>query len=219
MKTIHCLCGLGADCRMFNRLEVPGYKLNCIEWVRPNPEEPLSHYARRLSPMVDQDAPPILLGVSFGGVMALELSRIVRPALTILISSIRHPTELPWYFRLPGRLRLHRLLPLNTSRFSEFNVRFLNGVREESDIRLLRAMLHDADMHFVRWAIDHLLLWEGCSPEGRIVHIHGTSDRMLPIRFVSPDIRIHRGSHLMAVTEAGAISRAVSDLLQQDRIR
>jgi pimeloyl-ACP methyl ester carboxylesterase len=203
---------------MFSRLKVPGYKLNCIEWVRPLPDESLSHYAERLAPKVDQSEPPILLGVSFGGVMALELARHVRPALTILISSIRRPTQLPWYFRLPGRLRLHRLLPLNTSRFSEFNVRFLNGVRDEADIRLLRTMLYDADRHFIRWAIDRLVLWKGCPPVGKVVHIHGTSDRMLPIRYVSPDVRIAGGSHLMIVTRAEETGGIISDVLKQNSL-
>lgn len=216
MSTIHCLCGLGADCRMFSRLQVPGHELKCIEWVRPAPDESLSDYAARLAPMVDGSEPPILLGVSFGGVMALELSKYVRPALTILVSSIRRPTELPWYFRLPGKLRLHRLLPLNTSRFSEFNVRFLNGVRDEEDIRLLRAMLHDADMHFTRWAIDRLVLWEGCAPSGQVVHIHGSSDRMLPIRFVSPDVCVNGGSHLMIVTRAQELGSIIADVLEQN---
>ena len=217
MSTIHCLCGLGADCRMFSRLQVAGYKLNCIEWVRPEPDESLSDYAGRLAPMIDRTEPLILLGVSFGGVMALELSRLVQPSTTILISSIKSPAELPWYFRLPGHMRLHRLLPHNTSRFSEFNVRYLNGVREESDIRLLRAMLYDADMQFVRWAIDRLVLWKGCTPAGRVVHIHGTSDRMLPIRFVSPDIRVTGGSHLMIVSKAQELGDIITGVLKHSQ--
>ncbi len=51
------------------------------------------------------------LGVSFGGMMAVEIAKYYPAATVILVSSIGSRRALPWWMRTCGRLGLNRLMP------------------------------------------------------------------------------------------------------------
>ncbi|MCB2230842.1 alpha/beta hydrolase [bacterium] len=210
MKTIYCLSGLGADERVFGRLRVPGYALATVQWTSFERVNTLSDYARKLRCQIPQDSRPILLGVSFGGVMALELSRLVHSELTVLISSVKSPSQLPWYFRCAGRMRLNRIIPANLSRSSAFLARWFNGVSAPDEVLLFNRIFADTDFEFTSWAADRLLRWPGCEPVGQVIHIHGDADRMLPVRYVNPDVVVRGGTHFMVVSRGDDVSRAVA---------
>ncbi|RZK26188.1 MAG: hypothetical protein EOO63_15015, partial [Hymenobacter sp.] len=63
--------GLGADERVFRGLRLPGPAV-VLPWLVPqSPTEPLRHYAARLAEAVPLHQPCWLVGVSFGGLLAL----------------------------------------------------------------------------------------------------------------------------------------------------
>ncbi|UOQ78973.1 hypothetical protein MUN84_10870 [Hymenobacter sp. 5516J-16] len=64
-------------------------------WPTPEPDETLPHYAARMAARIPLEAEGLLVGVSFGGVVGLEINRL-RPRLrTVLISSIPDASCLP----------------------------------------------------------------------------------------------------------------------------
>ncbi|MBD3402289.1 alpha/beta hydrolase [candidate division GN15 bacterium] len=212
-RDIYCISGLGADERVFKNVDLPNRTLHHVRWIDPREDESLAGYVGRLSEQVAIEPPPVLLGVSFGGVVALEMSRLVSPALTILVSSVREPHQIPWYYRWAAGPGLHKLTPVNISQHTAPIIKYFNGVITEEDEQLLEAMIIDTDTHFSRWAVDRLLHWSGCDPIGEVVHVHGTADRLLPIRYVAPDIRIEAGTHLMVINRAGDVSRIIETIL------
>jgi esterase/lipase len=52
-----------------------------------------------------------ILGVSFGGLVATEISKLTKPKFTILISSVETRTELSGIIKLAGKSRLIELIP------------------------------------------------------------------------------------------------------------
>src|ERR1035437_6749894 len=95
MHTLYFIPGLGADERLFSKLKLPGYKKKFIKWLVPKENESLPHYAKRLSAQIDSSKSFSLIGVSFGGMLAVEMSKFLKPKKIFLISSAKTNRELP----------------------------------------------------------------------------------------------------------------------------
>jgi hypothetical protein len=78
--TLYFISGLGADKRIFEKLQFSNsFKLVFIDWIVPVKNEPLRDYATRLSHTINTSEPFVIIGLSFGGMIATELSPIVSP--------------------------------------------------------------------------------------------------------------------------------------------
>ena len=93
------LSGLGADKRVFDFLDLSDYSIYHITWIIPLPRESMAEYAFRLLPQITSDN-PVLIGVSFGGMIALEIAKLISVEKVILISSATSPNAIPSYFKL-----------------------------------------------------------------------------------------------------------------------
>jgi hypothetical protein len=86
--------GMCANSLIFERIKLnPSFKLHYLEWIPPLKKESLSNYVVRLSNNIKHDN-PILIGVSFGGVIVQELSKILKSKKVFIISSIKSNKEL-----------------------------------------------------------------------------------------------------------------------------
>lgn len=108
MKDVFLIPGLGADRRVFDFLDLSDYSCHYIYWIDPLPDESIECYSARLSSQIKSSA-PILIGVSFGGMIAIEIGKQIKTEKIILISSARTRNEIPWYIRWAGVLNMHRL--------------------------------------------------------------------------------------------------------------
>jgi pimeloyl-ACP methyl ester carboxylesterase len=215
LPTIYCIPGLGADERIFARLKLERAVVKPLFWLPPENNEPLGHYAGRLADQIDYSVPHYILGISFGGILAAELARLTNPEGVVLISSVKNRAELPWYFRLVGKLRLNKVLPVAPVRGSAPIIRFFNGVNQGGEYDLLKELIRDTDRELLRWSTDKVVHWHAHRPRHRLVHIHGTADRILTIRYVKPDHRIEGGSHFMIVSRADEIGRLIDRWLAE----
>ncbi|MFT6337757.1 MAG: surfactin synthase thioesterase subunit [Halioglobus sp.] len=77
--------GLGADERVFKKLKLNSRSIS-INWLSLKSQESLQDYTLRLSKQIDQSQEFGIIGVSFGGIIAIELSKILNPKTVILIS-------------------------------------------------------------------------------------------------------------------------------------
>jgi esterase/lipase len=118
-KELYIFSGLGADESIFQRLDFSGFNTNFIKWIVPNDKETIENYATRL---IDQitSTKPILIGLSFGGLMAVEVAKQIGPEKVILISSAKTKKEIPCYYRWAGQVRFHKLLPTTLLKSSNF---------------------------------------------------------------------------------------------------
>ena len=212
---LYCLPGLGVDERAFSRLVVPGWTIRVLRWLRPEPGEPLARYARRMREQIDEER-PVVLGLSFGGMIAIEMARQAPLRQVILLSSIRGHAEMPSWMRLSGRLRLHRIVPLPVMRFfSQFNNGRL-GVRTPEEKAFVQEYRRNADPWYLNWAIDAIVRWSNeWQPEG-LVHIHGSGDRIFPMARLQPTHIIPGGTHLMVFNQAEEVSRVLGEVLGRD---
>ncbi len=200
--------GLGADERVFQFLRLAG-EMHVLCWLSPQgPGETLPHYAARLAAGVPRHQPCWLVGVSFGGVLALEVAQLRPQARVVLISSFAGPRELPWLGRVARATGLHHVVPPQLLPRLPRVAQWFFGVRNGREYQLLRQILRDTDPRFTRWAIARLLAWPGRTTPA--IRIHGTADRLLPAGAAMSEYPLP-GGHLIIVSQAPEISRILNE--------
>lgn len=84
---IYLVSGLGADERVFRYLHFSGAGVFHIQWIDPLKNELIEPYASRLSSQIMTSDNNSVIGVSFGGRIAVELSTMRAFSKVIIISS------------------------------------------------------------------------------------------------------------------------------------
>src|SRR5258707_139416 len=98
---IYCISGLGTDAKIFSRLKIRGYQLIHLPWLKPRSKESMKSYAARMAAPIHHPS-PVLLGVSFGGMVAIEIAKQLPVKKTIIISSVKTLKEIPSWMRIAG---------------------------------------------------------------------------------------------------------------------
>src|SRR5688572_23680654 len=144
---------MGADERAFKHIVIPPpHKMIHLKWISPLKNESLPSYAIRLAEGIDTSEKFSIVGLSLGGMMASEIANHLKPQHTILISSIPVSSHLPVYFKMFGKLKLHRLLPVSfLKRASKIKRLFTNETGE--DKKMIRQMILETDDGFIKWSM------------------------------------------------------------------
>ncbi|MHA4807131.1 alpha/beta fold hydrolase [Flavitalea flava] len=214
MNTIYLFGGLGTDERVFKDINLSGFRTVFIQWIPPLAGESIENYCRRLSQKIDTPD-PVLIGLSFGGMVAVEISKLIETQKVILIASAKTKFEIPFYYRIARSLRLHKLVSAAFLKQPTFFSNWFFGTAGREDKKVLATILRDTDAAFLKWAIDIIVGWKNVTIPGKIIHIHGTKDLVLPYRFVRPDITIAKGGHLMTLNKAREITEVLRGLLKE----
>jgi surfactin synthase thioesterase subunit len=148
---IYFLSGIGADRRIFKYILLPpGFSAHYIDWIPNHKDETLPDFAARLSVSIDSTQPFVLIGLSLGGIMAVEIAKRLSPAATIIIASVSRSSELPPYYRLARRLNLLTLFPPVLFKCTASAKRHFT--RESwTDKKDLFDMIWKGDAGFVKW--------------------------------------------------------------------
>jgi len=109
---VYFINSLGADRRIFSKIKLrPELTHIHINWIDFKKNESLEEYAARLSLQIDTSAAFALVGVSFGGMIAVELGKFLKPSTTFIISSSVSRKELPFSYRLAGLPFILSIIP------------------------------------------------------------------------------------------------------------
>lgn len=211
-KHLYIFSGLGADERVFEKLDFSGFSVTFIKWIIPFKEESIEQYATGLLQQVTT-ANPILIGLSFGGLIAVEAAKQIETEKVVLIASAKSKNEIPFYYRFAGAIRLHKVVPAGLLKRSSSITNWFFGARSDFEKKLLKQILEDTDPVFLNWAIDKIVRWSNQTPVKNIFHLHGTSDRILPVAFVNCDITIKKGGHFMTLNKVAEINNILQKQL------
>ena len=214
-RTIYCISGLGADEQAFNKLQIKNYDLRFLPWIKPlNKKESLASYAKRLGELINEPS-PILLGLSFGGMIAIEMAKQFPVDKIILVSSVKTRDELPLWMRATGKLKLHKFLPLKSNKLTEYFDNAQLGISNEEEKNMVKMYRKNADREHINWAIDQILNWQNNSVQATIFHIHGEKDRVFPLKRIKPTHLIKQATHIMVLNRASEISQCINQILEQ----
>ncbi len=212
MKTIYCISGLGADERAFSKLKIEGYELKVIHWLMPEKRETLEEYATRMRAYIE-DENPVLMGLSFGGMLCTEIAKQVPVKKIILISSIKSCKELPFWMKAVATLRLHKVFPLKSTKLTQPIQNRMLGVQSEEEKALVACFRKEVDLPFTNWAVHQALNWKNDWQHPHIFHIHGDNDHLFPIKNVRPTYTLKKGGHFMIMNRAEEVSLFINSVL------
>ena len=213
MKIIYCISGLGADEGAFSRLKITGYQLVYLPWLLPEKKESIRDYALRMSVGIKEDN-PIIMGLSFGGMMAIEIAKLLPVAKIILISSIKTTDELPNWMKRIASLNLNKIFPMRPRKILEpVQNRFLGITNNSEEIIMVRNYRKNAPIIYTTWAINEVVNWRNDFMHPSIFHIHGDNDKMFPIKNLLPSYIVKGGGHFMIMNKAEEVSAYVNSIL------
>lgn len=206
-RPIYVFPGIIRDYHVFLPLVRSLPNATLMEWVDPEPGETLQTYAQRMAESIPSSE-CLLVGVSFGGVVAQEVARIIRPQQCFLVSSIRHPRELPRV----GRLLRHvtgRTTPLILQAAGHVGSLIPRFIWRSGTLRLRYFTGPHGD--WFRWATSEVINWKPASDDLQttLIQIHGQQDRTFPIKYLEPDVVIEEAGHALAISHP----REVADLI------
>jgi len=212
MKKIYCISGLGADESVFNKLKIHGVVLQYLKWLMPEKNETIENYSSRMSLQIE-DENPVLMGVSFGGIMAIEIAKQKKTQKIILISSVKSQKELPSWMRFCGKLNLNFLMPARSPKwFDPIADNYLGTIN--ADEKLLAKNFREAiSPVYLHWAVDKVIKWKNTTQPSIIYHIHGTNDKTFPIKNIQPTHIIKNGGHFMVMNKADEISAIIESII------
>lgn len=216
-QTIYLFPGQGTDRRIFDSLSIdPKYEVRIIEYVSPDKGMTMNTFAKQLSVQIDTTEEFILVGVSLGGMLCVELDEILNPSKTIIISSAKNFNELPFRYKFQKKIPLYKLFP---PRMILAGAKILQPIVEpdrNKNKSTFKSMLGSKNRVFMKRSVGLIINWSRTTNNSSIYHIHGTKDHTLPIRKIkSPMYIVDKGSHMMTLTRAKEISFLLNSILQE----
>ena len=210
MNKIYIFSGLGVDKRVFEKIDFGNLNHEFIDWIEPLKNESLSEYSKRISKKINTEK-PILIGLSFGGIVATEISKIIETEKVILIASAKTKNELPLLYRLTGKLKLNKLIPSSILKHQNILTNWFFGVKTKEDIELLGKILKETDLKFLKWAINEIANWKNEQKPQNYFHIHGNNDKIIPIKNVEVNNIVENGGHFMTVNKSKEIENILKN--------
>lgn len=211
MSKIYIFSGLGVDRRVFDNVDFGDLDVEFVDWIDPLHNESLKNYAKRISGKITCPN-PIIIGLSFGGMVAVEISKIIKTEKIILIASAKNKFELPEFNWISGKLKLHKLIPKSIFKKQNFITNWFFGIETDSEKKLLKDILKDTDVNFFFWAINEIVNWQNKTNPANVIHIHGNKDRIIPFKNVKADFVVEGGGHFMTVNKAAEIGNLIKKL-------
>ncbi len=212
---VYFIPGLAADKRVFRHIHLPDkYEPHFLDWIPPRQQDSLADYAVRMAEQIEKGEPFILLGLSFGGMLAVEIAKRFPPDKLILVASISDPSQLPHYYRKAFHLGLHRFLTPSIIKNGVYLKRYFTSETSE-DKAIIRQMARDMDHEFITWALKAIVNWETEEQAVPAHHIHGTRDIILPHRYTRPTVSIKSAGHLMIFDRAPVINDILAQMLSE----
>ncbi|MGJ4789455.1 alpha/beta hydrolase [Leptospira koniambonensis] len=213
MKNIYLISGLGADGRVFDKIDFKAEKPKHISWIDPINGESLANYSKRLLEQIDLSQEVILIGVSFGGIIAVEIAKHIRTKQIIIISSIKTSSERPYFYNLISFLKIVNLIPAFLLKLYTPILSYYFGISSGEDKILLKDFLRNTKGSFVKWALKSILNWKNKEYPKNLIHIHGTKDKLFPYRLIEKPVPIEQGGHFMVLNKFAEISIELSTIL------
>lgn len=206
--------GLAASSAIFERIDLPKeqFEMIYLEWEIPFPNEKLDQYAKRMTQKVTHEN-PVLVGVSFGGILVQEMATFLQPLKVIIISSVKSNREFPKRLKIAKVTKGYKLIPTKLIANVEELIRFSFGETINSRLQLYKKFLSVRDVRYLDWAIEQVVCWQREVVDYTVIHIHGDQDEVFPIQNISNSIIVPGGTHAMILFRFRWLNEHLPDII------
>lgn len=194
--------GLAASSSIFERIILPDdiFETVLLEWEIPFDKETLPDYAKRIAIKI-QHQNPVLIGVSFGGILVQEMAKCIETRKVIIISSVKTNLEFPRRMKVAKTTKAYKLIPTNLLANVESLTKFSFGFKIDQRLKLYEKFLRVRDKRYLDWAVEQVILWERTVADEKVIHIHGDEDDVFPIKNIKNCIVVKGGTHIMILAK------------------
>ena len=217
--SIYLMPGMAASPKIFELIKFPSnYKIICLTWIKPHINESIKSYAKRMSAFI-KDVNPVLIGVSFGGILVQEISKHIKVKKLIIISSVKSKVELSLSMKFAKKTGIHHLLPLNWIDDIEKILLFVFGPSIRSRVDSYKKYLSERDPDYLKWSINQIINWKQITYEDKIIHIHGERDKVFPLKYLEINknfIVVKNGTHATILRDNKWFSRNLPLIIDKD---
>ena len=200
MSKIHVyfMPGMAASSAIFERIKLSEevFEMHLLEWVLPEKKETLQQYAKRMAEKITHEN-PVLIGVSFGGILVQEMSQFVNPKKVIIISSVKSNKELPRRMKIAKTTKAYKILPTSLAQNVEALAKYAFGDLIKQRVKLYERYMTMRDKNYLDWAIEQVVCWDRIEMDENVIHIHGDADEVFPSKNIKEYINVKGGTHIM----------------------
>jgi pimeloyl-ACP methyl ester carboxylesterase len=199
---VYFMPGLAASVAIFERIRLPEleFEMFFLEWEIPNEKETLSDYAKRMTEKIKHEN-PVLVGVSFGGILVQEMSRFIAVGKVVIISSVKSNLEFPRRMVIAKSTKAYKLIPISLVQNIESLAMFSFGKKVNQRLKLYKKFLSVRDKYYLDWSIEQIILWERAEADPKVIHVHGDEDDVFPIKYIKNCIVVKGGTHIMILNK------------------
>lgn len=218
---IHLITGFGLDKRAFAPLDLPPERFVLYDLIPPLPRETLKEHALRMAEgmaLASGFGPgDVIGGISFGGMLALEMAKSLKPKGLVLIASSTHPRHIRKRFLIWSHVapyapdflikRVFALIPWVLKR--------QNMLTPEGQ-SLLNDIMTAFPADFLRGFPPKIRKWEGCPPAVKLRQIHSEGDWLIRLNGKPEDLTVVKGrNHLITVSHPEAVRKFLMDAYEE----
>ena len=213
---VYMMPGMAANTSIFDFIQMGNlFEVHRLAWFTPNKDETLVSYVRRMCEKVTHPN-PVLVGVSFGGIIVQEMAKMIPCQKVIIISSVRTRKEFPIHMRITRKTKAYRFFPTQWVDNLEDFVGFMFGPAARKRMDLNKKYLSVRDPAYLDWALEAFFNWDQEEPLADVVHIHGTYDLVFPVFYLKDYIPVPKGTHVMIVLRARWFNKNLPKIILND---
>lgn len=203
---LYLIPGMGADHRLFSKLDLQPHTVHLLDWVPAGDEMTISDYASLMLDRVKTENDNVFIGVSMGGIVALEMAKISRPRAVVLISAPAASREFSNLLKWGRHLHIDKWISARMLKklSAVFEVAMQFQSREGKI--LFREMLKSCDEDFLKWSIGAVLNWESVEKPKKFIQLVGDKDIVFPLWKMNAPVVVPNAGHLAVFESAENVS-------------
>ncbi|QLG43934.1 alpha/beta hydrolase family protein [Costertonia aggregata] len=200
---VYFMPGMAANTSIFEHINLPTeqFETHFLDWTIPKRGIGIEQYAEEMCKNIVHEN-PVLIGVSFGGILVQEMAKLIPVRKLIIVSSIKTKTELPKRMLFARYTKVHKLLPTGIVNNVELLAKYAFGETVTKRLRLYEKYLSIRDKYYIDWCIDQLVNWKQTKYPKNLVHIQGEQDAVFPINNIEACTKVKKGTHTMIIHRA-----------------
>ena len=211
---VYFMPGMAANPIIFEHIKLPEnqFKMHWLEWIIPETEETLSHYAQRMCNQIKHED-IVLLGVSFGGILVQEMSKFIKVRKLFVVSSVINKNQIPRRMKFAKAIKLYKIFPTKLLSKIDLLGHFAFGDFLKKRIYLYKKYLSFNDKQYLDWAIKQVVSWNQIEPPKGVIQIHGDKDGVFTHSCNENCIIVKGGTHIMIINKYKWFNKNLPELI------